>query len=184
MYPLKITFGGLFGGLIVALLLLLLLFYLVGKKRVGSAEKQPTPIPSPFKPNPSTPKAKQAFLNNIDRLVPFFSGVKDITIDKNGLTDAIIDINDDDLLALWHQTMNNPKMWITLMASFGLSADARTVFVAMDIHKTMYTTNDGSEIQLGLRYSVISACWILTTTDEDGRSVKKVVKKGMVKQIV
>jgi hypothetical protein len=49
----------------------------------------------------------------------------------------------------------------------------------MEKHKAQYVTADNSELELGERYAVTSACWILTT-NEDGKSIKKIVKKGTV----
>jgi hypothetical protein len=46
----------------------------------------------------------------------------------------------------------------------------------MEKHKEQYVTEDHSELRLGERYTVTSACWILTTNE----GIKRIVKKGIV----
>ena len=183
MLPLKISFGGFVSGAITVILLAVI-FYCIGKKK--PKENKMTPPKKPESPedkyiqkNPSTPKAKKAFLENIQQFLPYFTGITDIKVDKNKLTEAIISVNDSDLTALWNQTMNEPEKWFNLIASFGLAPDNRTEFVAMDKHSEMYSLIDGSPLENGVRYTVLSACWILTETVDD-KVVKRVVKKGIV----
>ena len=151
MVTLEITTGGVILG-IAAVGIAAYAFYRVGKnsqKKEPGSSKGTTIDPNKYiKSNPSTPKANQAFIKNIEKLIPYVNGVTEITIDKSGLTDAIISIN------------------IRL--------------TAREKHKELYTTNDGKEMQLGQRYNVLSACWLYTTTDSNGTTVKKVVKKGIV----
>lgn len=179
MLPLKVTVGGLFTGLAVVCALAFV-FYLIGRKKSGD-NRNPKYLP-PLKPNPNTPKAKKAFLDNLPKFMPYFSGVSEIIVDRDGMSDAVVDLNDDDLIALWNQTKDNPKMWINQMAAFGVSADSRTEFVAMNKHKEMYSLEGGGEIQEGIRYKVLSACWIQTLSELE-KTVKKVVKKGIVKEV-
>lgn len=142
--------------------------------------QQQQPSQEPYiKENPNTPQAKVAFLNNLSRLMPFFSGVSEIKIDRENLTDVIIDINDEDLTGLWNKMVNRPELWINQMAAWGVAPDTRQEFMAMEKHLELYSTKQGEAIEIGKQYKVLSACWILTTTDDKGASTKKVVKKGI-----
>ena len=183
MVTLEITTGGVILG-IAALGIAAYAFYRVGKKsqvKEPESSRETTIDPNKYiKSNPSTPKANQAFIKNIEKLMPYVNGVSEITIDKSGLTDAIISINDEDLTALWKQLINRTELWLDQMAAWGVAPDARKGFTAMGKNKELYTPNDGKEIQLGQRYNVLSACWLYTTTDGNGTTVKKVVKKGIV----
>ena len=191
MLPLKVTFGGVLTGLFAAFFIAAV-FWFVGKKnRVENkpANPQKPESPKPKSPedkyiseNPSTPKAKKAFLENLSKLMPFFTGVTEINVDKKGLTDAIIDINDADLISLWNQTIDKPEKWINIVNSFGVAADNRTEFVAMEKHLEMYSLIDDSPLEVGSRYSVLSACWILTESVNE-KTTKRVVKKGIVEKV-
>lgn len=183
MVTLEITTGGVILG-IAAVGIAAYAFYRVGKnsqKKEPESSGETTIDPNKYiKSNPNTPKAKQAFIGNIEKLMPYVDGVAEITIDKSGLTDAIISINDDDLTALWKQMINRTELWVNQMAAWGVAPDARKGFAAMEKHKELYTTKDDKELQLGQRYNVLSACWLYTTTDSNGTTRKKVVKKGIV----
>ncbi|MBR6847418.1 MAG: hypothetical protein IKM74_04735 [Bacteroidales bacterium] len=154
-------------------------FYRIGKKKTSDTPKNENPASKTIKSNPNTIQAQQAFLKNLNRLLPFFSGVSEIKIDTEGLTDAIITINDEDLIAFWKKMVNRPDLWLSQMAAWGVKPDLCQSFVAMEKHKAQYMTTDNSELVLGEKYTVTSACWILTT-NEDGKIIKKVVKKGIV----
>lgn len=183
MVTLEITTGGVILGIAVVGIAAYA-FYRVGKKsqeKETEFSRESTIDPNRYvKNNPSTPKAKQAFIENIDKLMPFVNGITEIAIDKSGLTDAIISINDEDLTALWKQMINRSELWVNQMAAWGVAPDARKGFTAMEKHKELYITKDSKELQLGQRYNVLSACWIYTTTDSNGTTTKKVVKKGIV----
>ncbi len=183
MVTLEITTGGVFLG-IAAVGIAAYAFYRVGKKsqvKEPESSRETTIDPNKYiKSNPNTPKAKQAFIENIEKLMPFVKGVTEIAIDKAGLTDAIISINDEDLTALWKQMINRPELWVNQMAAWGVAPDACKGFTAMEKHKALYSSKDGKELQLGQKYKVLSACWLHTTTENNGNTVKKVVKKGIV----
>ena len=187
MVTLEITTGGVILGIAVVGIAAYA-FYRVGKnsqKKEPESSRETTIDPDRYiKSNPSTPKAKQAFIENIEKLMPFVNGVTEITIDKSGLTDAIISINDEDLTALWKQMINRTELWVNQMAAWGVAPDARKGFTAMAKHKDLYTTKNGNELQLGQKYNVLSACWLYTTTDSNGTTMKKVVKKGIVESAV
>lgn len=154
-------------------------FYRIGNKNKKETPKNETPVSKYIKSNPNTIQAQRAFVENFDKLSRYFSGATQIKIDKEGLTDAIISINNEDLIAIWKKMANRPDLWINQMAAWGVKPDLCQSFVAMEKHKAQYMTTDNSELVLGEKYMVTSACWILTT-NEDGKSVKKVVKKGIV----
>lgn len=154
-------------------------FYRIGKKNMKEPVEKNDVSAKYIKSNPNTIQAQRAFIENLDKLLPYFKGVTEIKIDKQGLTDAIISINNEDLIAIWKKMADRSDLWINQMAAWGVKPDLCQSFVAMEKHKAQYMTTDNSELVLGEKYMVTSACWILTT-NEDGKSVKKVVKKGIV----
>lgn len=160
-------------------------FYRVGKKTTDN-KKDKSPKQSPLndyiKSNPSTPLAQKAFLENVEKFMPFFNGVTSIDIDKDGLTDAIIDTGNKDLIALWKQMVNRTDLWLNQMAAWGVAPDARTGFVAMEKHNGMYITMEGHDLQIGKAYTVTSACWVKTETLPDGTVKKSVIRKGTVEE--
>lgn len=151
-------------------------FYRVGKKNMKETPKRETPVSKYIKDNPNTIQAQRAFVENLDKLLPYFSGATEIKVDKQGLTDVIIGINNEDLIAIWKKMVDRPGLWLNQMAAWGVKPDMCQSFVAMEKHKAQYVTADNSELELGERYAVTSACWIHTTNE----GVKKIVKKGIV----
>ena len=154
-------------------------FYRIGKKNMKEPVEKNDVSAKYIKSNPNTIQAQRAFVENLDKLLPYFSGVTEIIVDKQGLTETIIDINNDDLIAIWRKMSDRTDLWLNQMAAWGVKPDLCQSFVAMEKHKALYMTTDNSELVLGEKYMVTSACWILTT-NEDGKSIKKVVKKGIV----
>ena len=154
-------------------------FYRIGKRNMKEPVEKNDVSAKYIKSNPNTIQAQRAFIENLDKLLPYFSGVTEIKIDKQGLTDAIIGLNNEDLIAIWKKMVVRPDLWLDQMAAWGVKPDLCHSFVAMEKHKAQYMTTDNSVLVLGEKYIVILACWIYTT-NEDGKIVKKVVKKGVV----
>ena len=151
-------------------------FYRIGKKNMKEPAEKNDVSAKYIKNNPNTIQAQRAFIENLDKLLPYFSGATEIKVDKQGLTDAIIGINNEDLIAIWKKMADRPELWINQMAAWGVKPDLCQSFVAMEKHKAQYIASDNSELELGERYVVTSACWIHTTNE----GVKKIVKKGTV----
>ena len=151
------------------------------KKMQDAKQENPTENPSKptatFKENIDMVAAQKAFLTNLNKFVPLLDGSK---IDLKKWSDVVIDINDDDLMALWYKMVNRPDLWVNQMASWGLKQERCEAFTAMDKHIQLYATTNGVEITLGQKYIVKTPCWLLTSQDENGRVIKKVVKKGIV----
>ena len=154
------------------------------KKKQDVKQGNPTENPSKptatFKENINMAAAQKAFFTNLNKFVPLLNGSK---IDLDKWSDAVIDTNDEDLTALWYKMVNRPDLWINQMASWGLKQERCESFTAMDKHIRLYATVNGAEITLGQKYIVKSPCWLLTSQDENGRVIKKVVKKGIVEPV-
>lgn len=151
-------------------------FYRIGKKNMKEPVEKNDVSTKYIKNNPNTIHAQRAFIENLDKVLPYFKGATDIKVDTQGLTETIIDINNDDLIAIWGKMVDRPDLWLNQMAAWGVKPDLCQSFVAMEKHKAQYVTADNSELELGERYTVTSACWIHTTNE----GVKKIVKKGTV----
>ena len=50
-------------------------------------------------------------------------------------------------------------------------------FVGLEEYKELYENEDGNEIEVGIKYSVVAPCWIHT----DANNQKSVILKGIVK---
>lgn len=160
---------------------------LISKMRKGAEEtrksgKKPTPTPPPVKPLPPTSpikaskSAKVAFLENLDRFKALLPTLCDGSFNSSDWTDNIIDIDNDELTMYWKKAHTSVDAWLRLLASWGLKPDNCTSFKAMEVHKKMYVTKDGTEITLGQSYNVIQKCWIQT----DSESRNKVLVMGKV----
>ena len=159
---------------------------LISRMRKGGEEttkhsKRPAPTPpvkpltltQPVKPSKS---AKVAFLENLDRFKALLPTLCDGSFNSSDWTENIIDIDNDELTMYWKKAHTSVDAWLRLLASWGLKPDNCTSFKAMDVHKKMYVTKNGTEITLGQSYNVIQKCWI--QTDSDSRN--KVIVMGKV----
>lgn len=143
-----------------------------------SSEKTPPIPPGETLPPPPQPSksAKVAFLENLDRFKALLPTLCDGSFNSSDWTDNIIDIDNDELTMYWKKAHTSVDAWLRLLASWGLKPDNCTSFKAMDVHKKMYMTRNGTEITLGQSYNVIQKCWI--QTDSDSRN--KVIVMGKV----
>ena len=146
----------------------------------SSEKTPPTPpgetgeiLPPPPQPSKS---AKVAFLENLDRFKALLPTLCDGSFKSSDWTDNIIDIDNDELTMYWKKAHTSVDAWLRLLASWGLKPDNCISFKAMDVHKKMYVTKNGTEITLGQSYNVIQKCWI--QTDSDSRN--KVIVMGKV----
>lgn len=135
--------------------------------------------PKPIEPNPNSQvSAKEAFLGNIDKFAPHLVNLEKGEVDWNKWSDVIIEISNNNLYHVWKSVLKKHDAWIRVMASWGLSFDSCIEFVYAKGREDLYDTEDGTKMQEGIKYSVLSPCWIVTTSI----GKKSVVKKGVVKQ--
>ena len=169
----------------LAAIVLIFIIYLISKTRAAS----------PTSPNSSSQKesgeeitlsdavtsAKDAFVRNINLFVPLIDELSTGRVDVNKWSDAVISTDSNNLLSVWRKYLKNVSLWENQLASWGIKRDLCVAFVAMEYHKEFYEDKDGQELQLGIKYQVVSSCWIQTISDTNGNCSKKVVKKGIVK---
>ena len=134
--------------------------------------------PISVKPIPTGP-AKDAFLKNIDSFVPYLDGLLSGTIDKTLWSEAIVSINNQELLDLWRKAVTNPRVWVNVIASWGISSDKCMEFVAIDGRNDLYETMNKSPLIVGKKYKVATYAWI--QTNMDGK--KSIIKKGIVSPV-
>lgn len=129
--------------------------------------------------------ARNVFIKNINRFIPLLPSLTDGTYDQketqNQWDDEIIDINNFDLINLWHIVRKNSDTVKHILAQWGLTPDLCTKFQCMPFHISMYESVNGEPITVGTTYGVEVPCWILTAHIADGKTEKKVIKKGKVK---
>lgn len=150
-------------------------------EKTAKSSKKPTPTP-PVKPLPLKEKkvwvpAEIVFADNIDRFKPLLRGVSNNTIiNKKDWTSLVVSINNDELTSMWESAINKPELWVTYLQTFGLQIDLLDSFEALEEYKEMYETSDGTPLQIGTMYKVVSNCWIYT----DENNHKSVALKGIV----
>ncbi len=121
--------------------------------------------------------AETAFTDNLDKFKPLLSGVSNSAIiNKKDWTSLVVSINNDELTSMWESAINKPELWITYLQTFGLQIDLLDSFEALEEYKEMYETSDGTPLQIGATYKVVSNCWIYT----DENNQKSVALKGVV----
>ena len=129
--------------------------------------------------------ARDAFLNNISLFSPLLSSLDNGSFGQKEVLskwdDEIIDTNDFDLINLWKLVRSNGNSVKRIFAQWGLAPELCTEFECMDYHKSMYESVNEQPISVGVRYSVVSFPWILTSHDKSDKVVKTIVKKGQVK---
>lgn len=139
-----------------------------------------TPDISPEKKPLNSSVAKKAFLGNINRFISKLNSLCDGTYNENDWIDDIIDINNHDLIGFWKKCYRDENSVLRLLAMWGIAPDKCTSFVAMDYHKEMYELADNTPIMKGNTYKVKTPCWILTSSDGDGKTKKSIILKGKI----
>lgn len=176
----KLWFG------IVVVALLLFIIYLFSKTRAASPATS-NQLPPIIQENEITlsdtvTSAKDAFVRNINLFVPLFDELSAGRVDISKWNDAVISTDSNNLLSVWSKYLKNVSLWENQLASWGIKRDSCVAFVAMEFHKEYYEDVDGRELQMGIKYKVVSSCWNQTITDKNGNCSKTVVKKGIVKE--
>ena len=129
-------------------------------------------------------QAKVAFMAHLDNFVPLLSALTQTSADIQKWTEAIVDINDDDLTGLWKKCVKSgspTEKWLQLLASWQIKADSCKSFTCCsEDNVESYTLESGEAIEMGVKYAVVSPCWVLTKEDADGKIQKQVIVKGIV----
>lgn len=137
-------------------------------------------------PNPNLIKAKKAFINHLDEFTSLLPSLQS-GADMNKWTEAIVNINDKDLTSLWAncvKTKDFKMKWLQLLASWQIKSDTCKSFTCVSNgNMVAYSLPDGSPIEMNQKYKVISPCWVFTSEDDYGKSVKRIIMKGVVVQI-
>lgn len=155
-----------------------------GGTGTGTSPEPLPPSPPPtqsFKPNPI--KAKKAFMNHLNdfsKLLPtLLEGFK-----VNDWTGAIVNVNDKDLTGLWENYVNlgdTSTKWMQLLASWQIKSDTCKSFTCVtNDNIAAYSLPDGGNLAMNTKYKVISPCWVHTFEDNEGKTKKQIITKGIV----
>ncbi|MBD5365025.1 MAG: hypothetical protein HDR79_08795 [Bacteroides sp.] len=155
----------------------------------GKSEKRPqqiqTPTAQPKQQTFNQAAAKSAFFNNLPIFIPLLHTLTDGTYEqkevKGQWDDEVIDINNADLINLWHIARKNANTVKHILAQWGLTPDLCTEFQCMPFHLSMYQTSNGAPLVVGTTYTVESPCWVLSNHNSNGQSEKTIILKGVVK---
>lgn len=127
--------------------------------------------------------AKEAFLANVKNLAPLFEALDKGEKFDETITDAIIEINNNDLMNIWVKICKNPNAVLRILASWGIRREDEVQFKPQKHHFERYKLNNGQSLIEGYNYKVLSPCWIYTFIDNDGATHKEVVIKGVAVEV-
>lgn len=127
--------------------------------------------------------AKDAFIANVKNLTPLFEALNKGDKFSEVVNDAIIEINNNELMNIWVKICKDPKAIIRIFASWGLRCEDEVKFQPQKHHFERYNLNNGQSITEGKNYKVLSPCWIYTFIDKDGATHKDVIIKGEAAEI-
>lgn len=143
----------------------------------------PEPEDSAKKVNPNPIKAKKAFIAHLSDFSKNLAALKE-SFDVKSWTETIIDVNDPDLTGLWEKYVaagNTPVKWRQLIASWQVKSDTCKSFTCVtNDNMSAYCLPDGGKLTIGVKYKVISPCWVYTSEDNQGNVKKQIVVKGIV----
>lgn len=143
----------------------------------NDSQTKPEIIENPKKQEYSLAKAKDSFIENLDRFIPYLDNYRS----KPGFekwTEQIVDINNDDLTHYWEIYCNDLGTWDRIMLSWGLKKDTCKSFTYMEKYSTAYALLNNERPVEGKKYRVVSGCWILTENQQ-----KRIIKKGIIEEI-
>lgn len=127
--------------------------------------------------------AKKAFLEHLDDFSNLFP-LLESGVEINKWTETIITINDKDLTNLWAKYVKLQEVntkWIQLLASWQVKRDTCKSFTCLtNSNIASYILPDGSTLLMDVKYKVITPCWVYTFEDEQGKTNKRIVSKGIV----
>lgn len=127
--------------------------------------------------------AKEAFLANIKKLAPLFDCLNNGSKFSGTVNDAIIEINNKELMNLWTKICNNHKAVLRVLAMWGIKREDEIQFQAQKHHIERYDLTEGQSISLGKTYKMIYPCWIYTSINSNGVAQKSVAIKGLAQEL-
>lgn len=127
--------------------------------------------------------AKEAFLANVKNLTSLFETLNKGEKFSETVNDAIIEINNNELMNIWVKICKNPNAVIRIFASWGIRREDEVQFQSQKYHFERYKLYNGQSIIEGNNYKVLSPCWIYTFIDKDGATHKEVVVKGVAIEV-
>ena len=150
-------------------------------KKTIVIEPTETPI-TPWENFDKDTPAKDCIINNINLFAPLIRELHK-GMNSDAWIDAIISLKNYQLIEYWNKIKNNANAWETILQMWGIKCESCISFVGMDVYKEMYDTDNGCTLENGVKYEVISQCWVLTRHSNSGKSEKTVICKGLVKKL-
>lgn len=136
------------------------------------------PSEAPWDSFDKTMPAKECFIKNLSLFAPLLNSLRG-NMEVQKWKEAIISTNNYQLFQYWNKISNKASAWETILQMWGLKCDTCISFIGIEAYKEMYQKEDGSDIEIGIKYRVIQPCWILTFSDNN-KIVKTVVSRGIV----
>ncbi len=127
--------------------------------------------------------AKDAFVANIANFTSLFEALNTGAKLSEAINDAVIEINNKDLMEMWVKICKDHKAILRILAMWGIKREDEIQFQAQKHHVDRYMLIQGQVINLNKVYKVITPCWIYTSTDNNGIVHKSVAIKGLAQEI-
>lgn len=126
--------------------------------------------------------SKQAFLKNINSFLPLLPKLQHGIMDTKEWNSVILSIGNSNLTSDWEKRCKLPiQRWIDKLASWGVSCEKCMAFKGNKYYVDKYEITSDSEMIEGKQYEVIDWYWVLTSTNADGVTEKKIILKGKAK---
>ncbi len=124
--------------------------------------------------------AKQVFSENVELFLPFLSELTKESFDSGKWKDLVSSLGNDELNTIWLKTNGKQDSILRVLAFWGYKPELCSSFVCIGGESDLYEEEDGGSLVAGIKYDVLSKCWL--HTDDNGK--KNVVLKGKVKKHV
>lgn len=145
----------------------------------GNSTKVEVPTSTPLDKITS---AKDAFIKNISMFVPLLPKLQHGIMDSKEWNSVILSINNPNLTSDWEKRCNLPiQRWIDKLASWGVSCEKCTAFKGNKYYADKYEITSDPKMIEGKQYEVIDWYWVLTSTNAEGITEKKIILKGKAK---
>lgn len=154
-----------------------------GQHQETGASKEPTqscPTESDKPKNVVNEKsAKQVFSENLEKFLPFLAELTNESFDGEKWKELIGSFGNSEMNTIWAKTKGKPDSLLRILAFWGYKPELCSSFVCTGNENDMYEEGDGGSLTNGIKYDVLSKCWLHT----DNNGTKNVVLKGKVKKV-
>lgn len=123
--------------------------------------------------------AKQVFSENLEMFLPFLAELTKESFNGEKWKDQILSLGNAEMNTIWSKTKGKSDSLLRILAFWGYKPELCSSFVSTGNENGMYEEEDGGSLTNGIKYDVLSKCWLHT----ENNGTKNVVLKGKVKKV-